>query len=109
MFRPGDSGQKGLKMPNGKVNHCNREAFEKAVDILSKAHPGHKFRIGWTWLDYGAGMEWETILCEKPNSAWGEYQLLNPREWDELLLEFDDDEATTVAESISRRIANTGY
>lgn len=71
-------------MPCQKDNPCNRENFDIAVALLNLEFPERGFYIEKTWMDFGAGMSWENILCHKPDSRWGDYQYLYPADWDRL-------------------------
>ena len=72
-------------MPNGKNNYCNKN-FELAVDMLRFIIPENKFTIEETYLDYGAGMKWETITSSSYRNGGTDYQMLSPRDWDELYM-----------------------
>jgi len=39
------------------------------------------YEVGRTYEDYGAGMEWYTIIVNDPKSVTGSYQLLYPNQW----------------------------
>ena len=75
-----------------KVYSYGCEEFARLTEAsmkLSKESPtGRKYYVGKTWFDYGAGLEWTTILAE---SEWGGYQALCPRD-QERILEADTDE-----------------
>lgn len=62
-------------MPNGKDNACNHKNFEMACAMLRYAYPKRTFDIQTIYLDFGAGMRWETIVTN-------DYQILCPRDWD---------------------------
>jgi len=86
-------------MPNKAENPCNRKNFDLACAMLSHAHPDNTFKIENIWLDFGAGMRWDTIVCYKANNPWGSYQVLCPRDWDLL------DAAETIADVL--KVVNT--
>lgn len=67
-------------MPNGKTNLCNVRNFDLACQMLKANAPDNTFTIQNIWMDYGAGMMWETIICVRPDGS--SYQVLNPRDWD---------------------------
>lgn len=70
-------------MPNQANNPCNRRNFDLAVAILRYTFPTTRFYIRDIYLDYGAGMMWETIVAETArNRDWGGYQILSPKQWD---------------------------
>ena len=72
-------------MPNQKQNLCNRPNFEAAIALLKVVAPRNKYSIENIWMDYGAGMKWDTIICKNErNAVWGGYQMLCPRDWDAL-------------------------
>lgn len=69
-------------MPNQKNNPCNRQNFNSACALLAHAAPQNTFNVQNIWMDYGAGMMWETIICTRPDGS--SYQVLSPRDWDRL-------------------------
>lgn len=69
-------------MPNQKMNVCNRPNFDAACALLNAFAPGNTFTVGETYIDFGAGMKWETIICARPCGL--AYQVLSPRDWDKL-------------------------
>ena len=73
-------------MPNGKNNPCDRKNFEMAATMLRFIVPETKFTVEETYLDYGAGMKWETILATREGIGGTHYQMLSPRQWDELYM-----------------------
>ena len=75
-------------MPNGKNNYCNKN-FEMAATMLRFLVPETKFTVEETYLDYGAGMKWETIIVKRGSGyeiGSLDYQMLSPRQWDELYM-----------------------
>lgn len=82
-------------MPCEANNRCNRPNFEAAVALMRVAAPHNVYTIENIWMDYGAGMRWDTILCDRPGNTWGGYQVLNPRDWDLL------DGARTIGEIVT--------
>lgn len=78
-----------------RMSFCNRKNFERAVELLKIKAPRNEFEIEETYLDYGAGLKWETIIAYR-NSERGtnrdSYQMLCPRDWkelDEIKTDFD--------------------
>ena len=69
-------------MPNQRENPCNKRLFKAAIEILKMLAPNNLYYIENTYLDYGAGMMWETIICYRDNGD--SYQILLPRDWDKL-------------------------
>lgn len=58
--------------------------LQKAQEIVSAINLlGGKARLGETWMDYGAGIWWETILVYSKNLDM-DYQALNPRDFKEM-------------------------
>lgn len=53
----------------------------QAEQLINEIHQaGGQARIGETWLDYGAGSMWETVLVyHKTLKLW--YQALNPTDF----------------------------
>ncbi len=86
-------------MPNKANNLCNRANFDLACAMLTYAHPYNVFKVENIWMDYGAGMRWDTIICYRNKEGWGNYQVLCPRDWDLL------NEATTALEVLT--VVNT--
>ena len=74
-------------MPYGKENKCNRKSFEMAVAMLKFLAPENEYKIENIYLDYGAGMMWETIVVYRKKFGIVEsYQMLSPRAWDQLAI-----------------------
>lgn len=90
-----------------KENPCNRDAFELAVSLLSYEFRDRKFSIANVYLDYGADMRWDTILCDR-GGTWGSYQLLNPRDWEKLNKSEVAEEVLDVVRSLVERINTKG-
>ena len=68
-----------------KKNPCNRKNFEMACQMLHFINPELTFVVNETYLDFGAGMQWETIICTNGTSdVLGTYQMLSPRDWEKL-------------------------
>jgi hypothetical protein len=58
---------------------AGRTKAEELVDQINGS--GGKARIGDTWLDYGAGQMWETVLVYSHTlQLW--YQALNPSDFE---------------------------
>lgn len=58
-----------------RFTETGRHAAEQLVNEINQA--GGQAKIGETWLDYGAGFMWETVLVyNKTLQLW--YQALNP-------------------------------
>lgn len=54
--------------------------LEKAADKLTNLSvKNYKYFVGNTYLDFGSGWQWTTILAKKPNEV--EYQVLSPLDW----------------------------
>lgn len=54
---------------------------QRVVDAINLM--GGEARLGETWMDYGAGISWETILV-KSKSLDMDYQALDPRDFEEM-------------------------
>lgn len=73
-----------------KKNPCNRRVFELAVAMLKFKFPMVQFEVKETYMDYGAGIEWETIVCSYREKMTedrfydGGYQMLSPVQWQRL-------------------------
>ena len=71
-------------MPNERENPCNRRLFEAAIKIFEVLAPDNLYALDHTYLDYGACMAWETIICYRDGKQSNSYQMLCPRDWDKL-------------------------
>lgn len=62
-----------------RFTEVGRTKAEELVNEINQA--GGQARIGETWLDYGAGSMWETVLAYSENlQLW--YQALNPADFE---------------------------
>jgi hypothetical protein len=62
-----------------RFTEAGRTKAEELVNEINQA--GGQARIGETWLDYGAGQMWETVLVYSENlQLW--YQALNPADFE---------------------------
>jgi len=87
-------------MPYARENFCNRKNFSFALEILRYHYPEHVFIIENTYLDYGAGMKWDTIICYRNNNGKDSYQMLCPRDWDKLYAAGTSQEILTLVLSV---------
>ena len=61
--------------------------LEELAARLQEERPYNKngdyvfYEVARTYEDYGAGMEWYTIIVNDPKSVTGSYQLLYPNQW----------------------------
>jgi len=85
-------------MPHGKHNPCDKRNFRLFCEMLRFAHPDNRFKVELVWMDHGAGMDWETVICYRPNGA--SYQVLNGRDWDDLNMAGTMDEVAEIARSV---------
>lgn len=96
-----------------KQNPCRLENFNLAVAMLNKAFPESHFVIQNVYLDYGADLSWDTIIRYKDKSQmdkmFNDYQLLCPREWEELDLADTENDVVAATNRIVKRIRDTGY
>ena len=91
-------------MPNMKDNPCNRPNFDAAIAMLKFLNPKVDFHIRDIWMDYGAGMMWETIIAGKGSH---EYQVLCPRDWDLIQNALDLPDVVKVVLAIQKDQAKT--
>lgn len=83
-------------MPNGSQE---RKQLETAAAMLTLYSPcKYIYYVSETYFDYGQGWKWTTILCSKPDSRWGDYQALSPRN-QEQIIEADSPEKLAAAVS----------
>jgi len=85
-------------MPNKTNNPCNRQNFTLAIEVLKYHAPWNRYAIEDIYLDLGAGMKWETIVCYR--SVNDSYQMLCPRDWDILNIAATASEITLLMEKI---------
>jgi len=57
-----------------------QKAADKLTDLSVK---NYKYFVGNTYLDFGSGWQWTTILAKKPNEV--EFQVLSPLSWRNIL------------------------
>lgn len=57
-----------------------QKAADKLTDLSVK---NYKYFVGNTYLDFGSGWQWTTILAKKPNEI--EFQVLSPLSWRNIL------------------------
>lgn len=57
-----------------------QKAADKLTDLSVK---NYKYFVGNTYLDFGSGQQWTTILAKKPNEV--EFQVLSPLSWRNIL------------------------
>ena len=69
-------------MPFKANNPCNKANFEAAISLFKVVAPKNEYKLEEIYLDYGAGMKWETIVCYRGIND--HYQMLCPRDWDKL-------------------------
>ena len=73
------------------------EMLEKAAMIMTaSSKSGTVYKVEETYFDYGQKWMWTTIIAHNPNSQWGGYQALNPRQQAEIIE--SDDLLRTVSE-----------
>lgn len=57
-----------------------QKAADKLTDLSVK---NYRYFVGNTYLDFGSGWQWTTILAKKPNEV--EFQVLSPLSWRNIL------------------------
>lgn len=76
-----------MSICTSQILNKNEEGYDilrRAAALLTAKSPkGYTYYVGETYMDYGAGISWTTILCN--GGEWGGFQALNPREWEELI------------------------
>lgn len=73
------------------------KALANAAAILTAtSKKGVTYTVGDCYFDFGQDWIWTTILANNPNSEWGSYQALCPRDYEKILR--SDDLLTTIAE-----------
>ena len=76
-----------MSICTSQILNKNEEGYDilrRASALLTAKSPcGYTYYVGETYMDYGAGIRWTTILCD--GGKWGGFQALNPREWEELV------------------------
>ena len=91
-------------MPSKAKNFIPPEAmknFRFLCSAFAFLYPENRYEIEETWLDVGAEMRWETIVCyNRPYGA--AYQMLSPAEWDRIVREDDIVNLTQIAIKIAR-------
>ena len=69
---------------SNKLISTDSQEYANLVDLaklLQERSPnGYEYRVEKTYEDFGAGMQWYTIICDEKN-GWGTHQVLNPWEW----------------------------
>lgn len=69
---------------SNKLISTDSQEYANLVDLaklLQERSPnGYEYRVEKTYEDFGAGMQWYTIICDEKN-GWGTHQVLSPREW----------------------------
>jgi len=89
-------------MPYAANNNPSQpKNFETLIACMKFLAPHATFRMAETYLDYGAGMKWTTILAAGPDG--NKYQMLNSAEWDALDLTDDLLSITQMAGEVYRR------
>ena len=64
--------------------------LERACMILNATTKRNiTYTVGVTWFDFGQNWSWTTILAHDPESYFGDYQALCPRDY-ELILKSED-------------------
>lgn len=71
-------------MTNQTMYRFTNQGCNKAFQIIDAINVmGGKARLGQTYMDYGAGIMWQTILVHS-KSLDMEYQALSPRDFEEI-------------------------
>lgn len=78
---------------------ASRERLKTAASLLSAFSPDKRtYYVSETYFDFGQDWKWTTILCN--GSKWGDYQALNPRNQEDILLAESPTELAKVIEDI---------
>jgi hypothetical protein len=86
-------------MPNKKENPANILRLTYIINALQRmALTPFTAEIRNVYLDFGAGMKWDTIIIIKPNGD--HYQCLNPRDWDIIMTTDSIAELDRIAEDL---------
>lgn len=69
---------------SNKLVSTDSQEYANLVDLaklLQERSPNHyEYRVEKTYEDFGAGMQWYTIICDEKN-GWGTHQVLNTKQW----------------------------
>ena len=69
---------------SNKLVSTDNQEYANLVDLaklLQERSPnGYEYRVEKTYEDFGAGMQWYTIICDEKN-GWGTHQVLNTKQW----------------------------
>lgn len=76
----------------------NVRSLQAICGMLSGMAPDCRFFVQETYRDYGAGMMWDTIICQYRADC--QYQMLSPREFDRIGLATTIDELSEIAETL---------
>lgn len=83
-----------------KPNQEEYRLLEELADKLTELSPnGFKYWVGDTYLDYGSGWKWTTVLAEDTKSPYFQstYQAISPAEWLALM---NGEDVTYIAENV---------
>lgn len=73
--------------------------LQKAADKLTKLSVRNvRYFVGNTYLDFGSGWQWTTILAKKPNEV--EYQVLSPLAWRNIMNAHTEEELDSAIDSL---------
>ena len=69
---------------SNKLVSTDSQEYANLVDLaklLQERSPnGYEYRVEKTYEDFGAGMQWYTIICDEKN-GWGTHQVLDTKQW----------------------------
>lgn len=69
--------------------------LERASEIFNKKSPNRfRYEVGNTYLDFGSGYQWTTIIATKRDGST--YQVLSPNEWEDIVNAKEDSEVERV-------------
>lgn len=94
---PGKGFQMERVLQENEQAYKNMEAVAAMLTALSKK--GFVYVVDVTYLDYGQDWLWTTISY---NCGWCVVQLLNPREWQEIVLADTAEELGRIVDEIRR-------
>ena len=75
---------------NGQPGYDNLVYASRVAE--QKSPCGYRYKVEDTYLDFGANMQWTTLIAYKQDYRNDSYQALNPVEWDKIVNAKDNSE-----------------